>query len=369
MNTYYNSLILITLLTIVCMLINAITNRNISRKKRRYFIWVYALMFITTSCECIGTMTSGIARFSIILLISKFLEFSITPYLSIICSLIFQTKSLKEYNLKYAIIFSLLFCQMLIEAISLKYGLIFYVNDRGVYCRSNFYWIYVLTFTITALYLFYNVFKFSKHYQNRNVAFLSAIMTFIIIGVSLQFILTNIKVTWLTISIASIFMYIYYTNISIYTDSLTSLLNQRSYNHQLEIISDTTMVVLMDVNDFKSINDNYGHCFGDTVLKYIGTTMKEIYHKYGYCYRIGGDEFCILLNDYDNLKKLNDEFIEKLSEQKAIDSRFPMVSIGYALYQPQNNVSILDIIKEADNNMYNAKRNFKQNEVNESETI
>lgn len=314
MNNYYNNLILITLLTIVCMLINIITNRNISSKKRRYFIWLYTLMFITTSCESIGTMASGIVGFSIIILIAKFLEFSITPYLPIICSLIFQTKSLKKCNSKYAIIFGLLFAHILIEGFSLKYGLIFYVNDRGVYCRGNLYWIYVLSFIITALYLFYSVFKFSQYYQNRNVTFLSSIMTFIIVGVSLQFILANIKVTWLTISIASIFMYIYYTNMSIYTDSLTSLLNQRSYKHQLEIISDTTMVVLMDVNDFKGINDNYGHCFGDTVLKYIGTTMKEIYHKYGYCYRIGGDEFCILLNNYDNLQKLNDEFIEKLSE-------------------------------------------------------
>lgn len=46
-----------------------------------------------------------------------------------------------------------------------------------------------------------------------------------------------------------------------------------------------------------------------------------------------------------------------------------MVSIGCALYQPQNNVSILDIIKEADNNMYNVKRNFKQSKVNKSETM
>ena len=176
----------------------------------------------------------------------------------------------------------------------------------------------------------------------------------------MQFIYSDIKLTWITIVLSSILMYIYYNNIIIYTDKLTKLLNQRSYQSQIELISEPTMVLLLDVDDFKDVNDNYGHHFGDIVLELIGKLIKETYHKYGFCYRIGGDEFCVLLSEYNKLQELNRSLIAKVKSKREEDPRFPTVSIGFALYQPGCNASILDTIQEADNNMYTVKNELKK---------
>ena len=81
-------------------------------------------------------------------------------------------------------------------------------------------------------------------------------------------------------------------------DALTGLLNQSSYLHRTaEMTRRGGMLVVFDVDNFKYINDHYGHLQGDVCLAEIADCIKKAYASYGYCYRIGGDEFCVLLKD------------------------------------------------------------------------
>ena len=202
------------------------------------------------------------------------------------------------------------------------------------------------------------MFEFSKYYQNRDVIVLLVIVVFIMIGVSIQFIVPSAKVTWLTIGISSIFIYFYYNQITMYVDYLTKLLNQRSYKTYLENVSFRVVILLFDIDNFKSINDNLGHIFGDTVLSIVGKTIKEVYSNYGYCYRIGGDEFCVILTKYDSVKELNDVFIDKLDKMRQSEPNLPYVSVGSAYFEPGYQ-DISDAIKSADENLYLQKSKLK----------
>lgn len=357
---YYNNLILITLLIIVCMLVNISTNKFLNYQKRLYFSITYLLMFTCTSCECIGIMVNGCSEYKSILTLVKFLEFSLTPLMPVVFAKIFNTQFSKKCPSSFNVAFSLLAFHLLIEIVSIFQGWVFYISPEGYYHRGMFYFVYVAAFVLSALFLFYQIIKFSKFYQNRDFTFLIAIAILLVIGVSVQFMYSGVKTTWVSIVISSILVYIYYSNVALYTDSLTKLINQRGYQCQLELISETTMVILLDVDNFKSINDTFGHNFGDTVLKFIGNAIKETYHKHGFCYRIGGDEFCVLLKDYDKMDALNTKLIEKVEQQHLLDSRYPHISIGYSIYQPCNKTSILDTVNEADKNMYSYKNGSKQ---------
>lgn len=81
------------------------------------------------------------------------------------------------------------------------------------------------------------------------------------------------------------------------TDGLTGLLNRRALeNHAATMVVDATRyLILLDIDHFKSINDRYGHPFGDTVLRAIADLMRHSTGQSGYLARFGGEEFAILL--------------------------------------------------------------------------
>lgn len=88
-----------------------------------------------------------------------------------------------------------------------------------------------------------------------------------------------------------------------YTDDLTGLLNRASYNKRVREIekkkkTDGYGIILIDVDNFKQINDTKGHLEGDAVLKYVANTLKEIFSLPCFkVYRIGGDEFAVIASN------------------------------------------------------------------------
>ena len=296
------------------------------------------------------------------MLVVKFVEFTITPVIPIIYGVIFETEDSKK-EVKY-VKRTLFIVYVLIELLSLHYKWIFYVDCNGKFSFGSLYYIYIFAFVVSTIYFFYRVWKFCRYYQNREIAYLIAIVVFCTVGISIQFMFTEIKTAWQTIVISSIMMHIFYNNVIIYNDSLTALLNKRSFLTQTEIISDLTMVVLFDVDDFKRINDTYGHNFGDAVLKDVGKLIKETYQEYGFCYRTGGDEFSVLLHDYSCLQALNELLVNKIVEERKAKQKdkkdFPFSSIGYELYDPQSGESIFDVIERADTKMFKNKRGKKE---------
>ena len=92
------------------------------------------------------------------------------------------------------------------------------------------------------------------------------------------------------------------------------------------------MLIVFDVDDFKHVNDVYGHVKGDLCLSVIANCIKGAYAQYGYCYRIGGDEFCVLLKNNRNEDACSLKF-EHLMEVKLeslhIYQRFHMDRLYY----------------------------------------
>ena len=108
---------------------------------------------------------------------------------------------------------------------------------------------------------------------------------------------------------------------------------------------------------FKEINDNYGHQYGDKCLNQIARILKSVFGNYGQCYRIGGDEFAVILRRYPNVERLITRF------EKAVTDRFNnepcqlTISLGFSKFD--KNDSFEKVIERADFNMYNAKKQKK----------
>lgn len=368
MMNYYTCVTILTILLLILLLTIVACDKNMNKQNQKAFIIIYVLILLASFCEWLGANLNGFSGDFIVLhKLAKFMELSITPIFPLIyAETIFSVSENEKIKINNVLVF-LLTLHIVIEFLSMKYGFVFCVDDLGYYHHSRFYVFYVFAFTSSAIYFFKKLFDFSKYYQHKNVSILLLIVSFLMIGVSIQFINSDLKLTWLTISIGSVFVYIYYNEIKMYTDHLTRLLNQRSYKSSLENISSRVTILLFDVDNFKYINDTFGHFCGDSILHSIGKAIKEVYGNYGYCYRIGGDEFAVILTQNRSVTALNRVFCYKLQEMRESNPRIPYVSIGYSDFTPGFQ-DISDVVQAADEDLYYWKNKLKSNRQRQKTT-
>ncbi len=154
-------------------------------------------------------------------------------------------------------------------------------------------------------------------------------------------------------------------------DSLTGLFNHQHFHTRLEEefyraqrYSLPLSCVFADIDNFKHINDHYGHVTGDMVLKQIGRLIDRTLRKSDLAARYGGEEFAGLLPNTssdgacDFAQRLEDE-IGALSIQPLKDKRVS-ISVGVATYNDGNLSSYQDLVQRADETMYVAKQAKKE---------
>ncbi len=148
-------------------------------------------------------------------------------------------------------------------------------------------------------------------------------------------------------------------------DALTGLFNRWSMKTELEkaIESGNPFCLIMcDIDDFKKINDTYGHNCGDEVLKHIAGLISSSISKGNYVCRWGGEEFLILLNGYStqDAEKLADKIRRTIL---ASDTRFEDQDIAHTITMGiaphQKNQTIDSLISRADTKLYIGKRQGK----------
>lgn len=155
------------------------------------------------------------------------------------------------------------------------------------------------------------------------------------------------------------------------TDELTGLYNRLALQEDFPNYSKQEVgVAMIDLDDFKRFNDNYGHAYGDLVLTKLGRYLqKDMMNEHLRSYRYGGDEILIIasgLGDGDFAKKLQifQSEYAKLNQQLKEPAT---LSIGYATGVVANEEELRKLIQLADNYLYQAKRQGKNQIVGEKQ--
>jgi len=152
-------------------------------------------------------------------------------------------------------------------------------------------------------------------------------------------------------------------------DTLTSLPNRRTFNENFENTlmlfernKNNTTMVFFDLDDFKSINDTFGHQVGDKVLIRIAQLLKETVRKSDYISRWGGEEFSILLNNID----IEDTkaFVFKLKQSLESDALLrhytkQAVTASFGITNFKENDTLDSIVSRVDDALYEAKSSGK----------
>ena len=152
-----------------------------------------------------------------------------------------------------------------------------------------------------------------------------------------------------------------------YHDSLTNFPNRRSFMNELrsEIMSKSKSnkrlsILFIDLDNFKSINDQWGHDVGDLVLKEVAKIIRSEIRPSDFPARLGGDEFTVMLRDVKNEQEaitITQRILEKLQSPILLAGQEHLVtcSIGVANY-PEHGKSSEELLKNADDALYHVKQ-------------
>jgi diguanylate cyclase (GGDEF)-like protein len=161
------------------------------------------------------------------------------------------------------------------------------------------------------------------------------------------------------------------------TDSLTGLYNYRFFQESLQRelsrasrSKSPLSLIVLDIDNFKVINDGYGHAVGDKVIRHIADSISRHSRKANVVVRYGGDEFCIIVaeGDLDTARAVAERVLTEIrnspysDEAHGVPPQTLTVSAGVTTYRPEED-NAFSFFKRADENLLNAKRTGKDRVV------
>ena len=356
MNGYFYVLTAIDLFVLSFMCILTKLSESLNKKQKRGFFLAFALIAGISVLEVVTLAVDGApAGYRWLNILSNYLGFGLSPAVSLCMVYVMDRKKMVNFWFRAAVC-----CEggyLLFLALSIPAGLVFSVSEDNVYSRGPYFCIYILMYLAAIVYLSASTIVTAREFQNRSRVLLYPLIVFLAAETIIQIALPQLHVTWLCVTLLSVLYFIYCSEMWNQLDALTGLLNQNSYlNRTAEMRRSGEVLVVFDVDDFKQVNDRYGHVKGDICLAEIAACIKKAYARHGYCYRMGGDEFCVLLRDGDREHACARDFVRRLDERRKELDFLPTVSFGSAEISSENVVTVKD---RADHNMYRYKKERK----------
>ncbi len=149
-------------------------------------------------------------------------------------------------------------------------------------------------------------------------------------------------------------------------DFLTKLYNRFSFDERLEYavahadrFGHKVALLLIDLDDFKYVNDTHGHAVGDALLIRVAERLQKLVRKVDTLARIGGDEFAVILSEFHDVKHVADlggRLLQVLEKMVVVEGRELRISgsLGIAVY-PAGSTQAKDLLRQADLALYKAK--------------
>lgn len=356
MNGYFYVLTAIDLFVLSFMCILTKLSESLNKKQKQGFFFAFALIAVISVLEVVTLAVDGTpAGYRWLNILSNYLGFGLSP--GVCLCLVYVMDRKKRMNRWFRAAVCCEACYLLFLALSIPAGLVFSVSADNVYSRGQYFYIYIIMYFAAIVYLSVSTIVTAREFQNRSRALIYPLMIFLLIETIIQVTLPDLHVTWLCVTLLSVLYFIYCSEMWNQLDALTGLLNQNSYlNRTAEMRRRGGVLVVFDVDDFKQINDRYGHLQGDVCLAEIADCIKKAYARCGYCYRIGGDEFCVLLKDEASEARCAAALQRLLAERRKTLTILPTVSLGSAVFSGEDVVAVKD---RADRELYRAKKEQK----------
>ena len=247
-------------------------------------------------------------------------------------------------------------------------GVIFTISEDNVYHRGS---LVLVTYVVLFFYFIYSIFLVDHSKKSGiHIRFLPVYYFVIpcIFGTVIQGMLYGVTIGWTSVAVILLFTYIETQSQNTFVDELSGLYNRRYMDCALSQIRRNARYavygIMIDVNDFKRINDVYGHSKGDDAIRNIGRILSDSVPDDAMIIRYAGDEFIILIRtDNEEIVKKTIQHVEENAEMfnNSLTEPYTLTfAMGYSKMDPSSG-DIEKFLSAMDERMYAAKRNHYEN--------
>lgn len=329
-------------------------NTTIDKNRRNGIFICAVLLFIVSTLANIKSyiMNNNIYNTSIILTLIQSICFMITPMLP--CLLLVNYTNVK---IGYKISFLVPIIVNFILCIATNFTpILFGFTNELLYIRGTLYILPIIIACITLMFSLHHLATKANYLLLSDNIFLIVILS----TSALCFLFEKIfDFSYFFYNVSSVCILVYFAAINGFEcrkDVLTKTFNRNYLESYLPKIEKKSAVLLMlDLNNLKKLNDSLGHLNGDMMIVKLASTLISCFGDKGRIFRYGGDEFLVVVTNYKYFDEI-DDFIKRFNELSKLEGI--SVAYGYSMYIPNEN-TIESAIKEADSNMYSFKREMK----------
>ncbi len=247
-------------------------------------------------------------------------------------------------------------------------GWVFTVKENNTYSRE---WLWVLPAVATVAYVIFGVvyiYSNRKRINKYMIMPIALIISPIFIGAVVQWLLPGTAIIAMVVTISLVGLYASTQSESAYIDRLSGVYNRRylddyltglNENDKYKKMGKTITGIMLDMDKFKQINDNFGHHVGDDAISQVGKILRDNLGKMNFAARYGGDEFIIItpMLDSDSIESLMQKLTDAANANNE-SGEYPYelsFSYGYAQFTVGKEKYSDGFMKRMDDNMYEYK--------------
>lgn len=243
----------------------------------------------------------------------------------------------------------------------------FYYFEDSVYYRGEFFYPRAILLMIFICLLVVYAIAFRNNIMSEYKQAVLFLPAFAFIGSVLQVFLAELDTTYAGISLGCLILFFFYQSRDVNVDYLSGLLNRRGLDIKMQDMVKNAAstgrdftAVMIDIDNFKEINDSLGHDAGDKAIKVVADILVDIFGENAYIGRFGGDEFCIVVEEaskYEVSKKIDilHTHVAKASRKHGWPNGVD-VSCGFEEYYHASGMSAKEFQQIIDRLMYNEKQ-------------
>lgn len=332
MTSYFSAITFINIFSLLLLFILIESNTVISRHQKNQFSISCFIILIICIMEVLTIIFDGSPlRFKFFHIASNFFGFSLTPllFLTLGNALLPNPQKQKSIN-PFIFVWIAYILWFLISLFTGNGYSVFFVDEMNNYSRAKGFIVYMISYALGLVYFLVQNINLSTRYLQTSNTILFLNFIFILAGTTIQILLPEIQITWTTVIISMFVYFIYLDTLYQQLDSQTYLKNQNSFYKSLNNLKNDSVLIVVEIDHFSKLKMNYNREKIDNIILEISNVFRKFYRKYGQCYRIGSEEFYVVVKDtsldFDNLNK---EFFKEFVKETFEMEDMTLISAGW----------------------------------------